>query len=416
MPDANVFVAHTAPASKDAVQLWRSRLATTKGDILPTTANALIIFAHDPELRGMLAYNAFASRAILTRPPPATEGITPGGPFPRAWEEADRAFTLSYLQRSYTSKFKSDVIASAMIGAATMQRMHPVEDYLASLEWDGEERISHWLANAFGCVSDAYHQAVGAKFLMAAVRRIKSPGCKFDSILILEGAQDIGKSRACRELFGGDWFTDNLPSDLLSRHMSDALQGVWGVEFAEIEHLLRAEPEAIKAFLSRPIDRYLPPYGRMHVERPRQCVFVGTTNSDDYARDSTGNRRLWPVKCMFVDVDWICENRDQLWAEACALEDGTPLWLEIEEVRAAATAHQAARHDEDAWEDGVLAYCVGRSSITIPEILMDHLSIPKERQDRKCTLRVANILKRAGWRRKLAWEDGKPGRRWERKT
>jgi putative DNA primase/helicase len=303
-----------------------------------------------------------------------------------------------------------------MVGAAAKQAFHPVRDYLASLQWDGVPRIGSWLADVFGAAIDPYHHAVGSKFLQAAVRRVRRPGCKFDNILVLEGPQDIGKSRACRILFGADWFTDNLPTDLSGRDISDALQGIWGVEFAEIEHLLRATPEAFKAFLSREVDRFRAPYGRQQVERPRQCVFIGTTNSDDYARDSTGNRRLWPVKCHGkVNTEYLRDNRDLLWAEAAATEPSANLWLDDDAIADEARRQQNERREEDPWESGILKFLVtAGSAVLIPDILTNHLQLTKDRQDKRAQMRVAAILRRAGWKRIYGRLSGELGRFWER--
>jgi len=124
-------------------------------------------------------------------------------------------------------------------------------------------------------------------------------------MIVLEGWQGIGKSKLLRVLFGSEWFADDIPADLKSRDAAMALCGVWCLEFAEIEHLIRSDVETIKAFLSRSEDHYRPIYGRAFVKRPRQCVLVGTTNADDYLRDPTGNRRIWPVLCKSADTAWI---------------------------------------------------------------------------------------------------------------
>lgn len=404
-----------ASAKSQDRMAWFARLQRgDKGVIMPSVANALLIFANDPELVGMIAFNEFTSRAGLTRSPPSMDGISCPGPFPRPWEEHDRAFCLAYLQRLYTPSFKMDAVNAAMAGAAVTQKFHPVRAYLDTLKWDGVSRIGSWLVDAFGADIDPYHHAVGAKFLQAAVRRIREPGCKFDSVLILEGPQNIGKSRACRKLFGDEWFTDNLPSDISGRDMSDALQGIWGVEFGEIEHLLRSEPESIKAFLSRQVDRYHPRYGRMPVERPRQCVFIGTTNNDDYARDATGNRRLWPVKCEFADVEWIERWRDQLWAEAVATEPGAALWLDDEVVQAEALSQQEARHDDDPWEEKISGYLLGRRVVTIPEIMTECLEIATDKQSKAFQMRVAKIIRREGWKKKTERVGDRTLKRWQR--
>ena len=417
MADGNFFARKVAPRQdKGAVPLWRARLRTNKGETIPSLANAMVIFANDPELAEMLGYNEFSSRAVMLQEPPPTEGVTPPGPFPRAWEEADRAFALAYLQRAYSQKFRMETVSAAMSGAAVSKRFHPVREYLDGLVWDRVPRIGTWLVDAFGADQDPYHHAVGTKFLQAAVRRVRRPGCKFDSVLILEGSQDIGKSMAVRHLFGDDWFTDNLPVDLTGKDICDAMQGVWGVEFAEIEHLLRTSPETTKAFLSRQIDRYRPSYGRMPVERPRQCVFIGTTNNDDYARDSTGNRRLWPVRCQTVNRGWIADWRDQLWAEACATEPDATLWLDDDGVREDARQHQAARHDDDPWQDGILTFVAGRERVAIPDIMGEHLCLSKDKQDKRAQMRVAGVLRRAGWHRSLIQKSGVQRRLWLSKS
>ena len=197
------------------------------------------------------------------------------------------------------------------------------------LQWDGKPRIDHWLVNTFDCDNTDYHRAVSAKFLIASVRRVMHPGCKFDHMMILEGFQGLGKSTVLRKLFGDDNFTDQIPDDLKSKDASMSLMGVWCLEFSEIDHLIRSEVEVIKAFLSRQIERFRPPYGRGFIDRPRQIVMVGTTNLDDYLKDSTGNRRFWPVSCKTASVEFIEANRDQLWAEAVYREKiKETIWLE----------------------------------------------------------------------------------------
>ncbi|WP_188904152.1 virulence-associated E family protein [Caldovatus sediminis] len=407
-----------APSS-GAAGTPRLLLALARDDqrrVLPTLANALLILALDPILEGMLGYDEFAGQHLLLRPPPpAHEGDPPAaGPYPRTWQAEDVALVQAHLQRVWAHRFGRETTEQAMLAEAARRRYHPVRDWLASLRWDGTPRLDDWLRRAFGAPDDDYHRAAGAKFLVAAVRRVRHPGCKFDALLVLEGAQGIGKSSACRALFGAHWFSDAVPADLGSKDAAMALCGVWGLEFAEIEHLIRAEVETIKSFLSRQVDRYRPPYGKSYVERPRQCVFVGTTNATDYLRDSSGNRRIWPVACRHADAAWVADHREQLWAEAAAREAaGETIWLDDDDTRMAASRQQQARMAEDIWAERIrakLAEGVPPNS----RALLDAIGVPAERQGKREEMRIASILRAEGYVRAYRWRDGRAIRIWIR--
>lgn len=400
---------------------WQGRLGkNTDGAPLPTIANAMILFANDPALVGLLAYDAFRSEHLITRPAPAIEDGASAlpGPYPRSWGAEDVAIVQSYFQRLWSPKFARATVEDAMLASAALARFHPVVDWLDGLVWDGTPRVDTWLVQAFGARDTPYHRAVGAKFMIAAVRRLREPGCKFDHMPVLEGNQGIGKSRTIKALFGASYFSDAIPSDLTSKDAAMALLGVWCLEFAEIEHLIRAEVETIKAFLSRSVDRYRPPYGRSYVERPRQGVLIGTTNSDDYLRDATGNRRIWPVRCKTADDAWVERNREQLWAEA-AIREATdePIWLDDGAVQEAANTAQSYRMTEDVWSDAIASWLTGRPEVKVADILTDCLYVPRERQGKAHEMRVGSILKQMGWRRVVVWRGSairiwKPAERW----
>ena len=396
---------------------WMGRLSKTKDRLanLPTVANALVIFANDPAVKGLLAYNTFAGHYLLTREPPSEEVDGPPlpGPYPREWRTGDAIFIQAYFQRMWSSKFSRSTIEDAMLADASIRCFHPVCDWLDTLVWDGKPRLDNWLVNAFDCKNTQLHRAIGAKFLIAAVRRVRRPGFKFDHMMVLEGAQGIGKSTALRVLFGDPWFSDHVPSDLASKDAAQALLGIWCLEFAEIEHLIRAEVETIKAFLSRPVDRYRPPYGKSYEEHPRQCVMVGTTNSDDYLRDTTGNRRIWPIACKSADPGWIEVNRDQLWAEAAAREAaGEAIWLNDEALEGDATGAQATRLADDVWFDAVVDWLRGKVEVTSADVLQHALGVPVERMTKGLQMRVGGILRSLKWRRTVVWRYGTAHRLW----
>ena len=391
---------------------WLKRLKRSDKGIVPNVANAMIIMGNDPGLADLMTFNAFTSRPLLVRaPPPPEDGArSMPGPYPRLMEDTDLPLLQAYMQRIWSPMFGKMTVQDAVISVAVAHQYHPVTDWLDTLRWDGKKRIDHWLSAAFDATNDAYHRAVGAKFLIAAVRRPRQPGCKFDHMMILEGDQGIGKSTAARELFSDEWFSDSIPADLSSKDAAMALLGVWCLEFGEIEHLIRSEPETIKAFLSRQTDRYRPPYGRGYVERPRQGVFLGTTNSDDYLRDSTGNRRIWPVRCRSVDMEWIRLNRKQLWAEAAVREaTGEAIWLSEDEAATLAVTAQSNRLAEVPWERAVMEHVAPFKRIQIPDVLRIAVGLSLDKQTRRNVLDVAEILKRNGWVRWVGRLEGKPG-------
>jgi putative DNA primase/helicase len=377
----------------------KQKLQTSKkGNTLTTLDNAIIIMANDPDLISMVARDAFTARNLLLRPVP-NDVVPQPGPYPRDLNDIDIAHLQAFLQRNYSPRFSWPAAKYAILGGAAARSFHPVTDWLDTLEWDGTERIDTWMIITFGAPDLPYVRDVGAKFLIAAVRRVRHPGCQFDHVPVLEGAQRIGKSRCCRNLFGADWFTDQLPASLKDKDASLSMLGVWGIELSEIEHILKNDVDVVKAFISRRTDRFRPPYGHGVVLQPRQCVLIGTTNRDDYLRDDTGNSRFWPIACQGADWQWIAENREQLWAEAAKREaDGEPIWLDDQQIVRVATEAQAERLAEDPWHREVMDFVSGKIRTTATAVL-EHLGIPKERWDQRASARVGAILRLEGWKR-----------------
>jgi hypothetical protein len=227
----------------------------------------------------------------------------------------------------------------------------PVRDYLDGLRWDGVKRIDGWLVKYCRAKDTPLNRAVGRKMLIAAVRRVKEPGCKFDYIVVLEGDQGIGKSSVLKILAGEDNFSDNEILGLQKREQQEAIQGVWIYEVAELEGLGKSEVTKVKLFASKTYDSARPAYGRTRVDRPRRCIFVATTNENTYLRDTTGNRRFWPVSVGVIDLAAVKRDRDQLWAEAVAMEAGGEPLVIPERVWPDVAIQQEARMELDPWED-----------------------------------------------------------------
>ena len=233
---------------------------------------------------------------------------------------------------------------------ARQRAFHPIVDYLDGLRWDGVERIDKWLTTYGGAHDTPYTNAVGALMLVAAVRRVRQPGVKFDEMLVLESEQGKDKSTALKVLaVHEDWFTDDLPLNADGKRVIEAFAGKWIVEAGELKGMKKGGVAHIKGFLSRSRDRGRMSYDRREREVGRQVVIFGTTNDSRYLRDTTGNRRFWPVSVSVFDIDALRRDRDQLWAEAAAREAaGASIRLD-KDLWAAAEAEQDARRVEDPY-------------------------------------------------------------------
>lgn len=237
---------------------------------------------------------------------------------------------------------------------ALRRRRHPVREYLASLKWDGVQRVERWLPTYMGAEDSPYTRAVGTLFLVAAVRRIRDPGCKFDEMMLLEGVQGSQKSGALRILAVRDeWFTDDLPLGANSKETMEQTQGKWIAEAADLQGMSKRNIDDLKAFLSRREDTARMAYGHFAETCKRQFIIAGTTNSDSYLQDATGNRRFLPVKTNTIDMDGLLRDRDQIWAEAALYEDeGMSIRLDPA-LYPVAAAQQEERMVDDPWLSAV---------------------------------------------------------------
>jgi hypothetical protein len=287
-----------------------------------------------------LRHDLFAGRNLI-------EGLDGFGPalddpaINRLWLMVDERFQF---------RPPREFFLTVVTDAARLNAYHPVVEYLAALRWDGVERIGRWLSTYGGAADNPYTRAVGELVLVAAVRRVRNPGAKFDEMLVLESPQGTNKSTALKLLATRDaWFSDDLPLNADTKRVIEALSGKWIVEAGELKGLKKGGADHLKSFLSRTHDRARLAYDRLESEVPRQCVIIGTTNDSRYLRDATGNRRFWPVKVEGFDLEALRRDRDQLWAEAAAREaEGVPIRLDPA-LWADAAEEQEARRVEDPY-------------------------------------------------------------------
>lgn len=344
----------TAPpeATDDA---WMDKLARDRnGKLVSTVQNMRLIMEHDPRVRGRFWVDRFAQRMKCKGPFP-----WPGAAGERGWKDTDDAGMRWYLETAYHVTGVNKVIDAVNL-TAERHAKDPVVEYLNSLEWDGTRRVDTLFIDYLGAENTEYVRAATRKMLVAAVVRIMHPGCKFDQMMILSGAQGLGKSTLLNRL-GRDWFTDSINS-FAGKDPREAIQGVWIVELGELTALDKSEVEAVKQFVSQREDWFRAAYGRRTEQYPRRCVFFGTSNKDAYLRDTTGNRRFWPVdvgkqtptKSVFDDLT--DAEVDQIWAEAVQMYNaGEPLYLDRELTREAEGIQEAHRED-DPWEGLIRDY------------------------------------------------------------
>lgn len=374
---------------------WKTELLRSEyGALKPLLANAITVLTYAPQFSGVIRYDDFSSRTMLMAPAP-WDSNAPW--IPRPWTSTDDIRTAEWLQRQGIA-INANVAAQAVTAVSENYKFHPVADYLDSLEWDGTPRLQNWMTNSLGVPQNAYHRDVGRCSLIAAVARIRQPGSKVDTMPILEGAQGLGKSTLLRTLFR-PWYSDEI-ADLGSKDAAMQLNGAWLIEISELDAMSRADVGRTKAFISRTADRYRPPYGSRVIERPRSCVFWGTTNSDSYLKDDTGGRRFWPVKATKVDIDGIATVRDQLWAEARdRYASGEKWWFQDADVQKSAVEEQQARYVGDPWDQIIGTYVAERSYVTIDEILRDGINLSPGQWGQAEQNRVGRCLRSRGFER-----------------
>lgn len=394
--------------TRGAAPAWQtSCLRTITGQIIPNLANVALFLRHDPLLSHCFALDEMQEVVMLMEALPGCTLIVS-----RPALDNDLGILQEYLQREGMPRLGRDVVQQAVDLRAREQSFHPVRNFLDELEWDGHPRLNDWLETYCGVARSPYAQAIGRMFVTGMCARVFEPGCKMDYMHVLEGPQGCGKSTVCR-ILGGEYYSDALPDITSGKDVSQHLRGKWVVEVAEMSALGKAEAAALKAFLSRQVERYRPPYGRLEVMQPRQCCFIGTTNKTAYLRDETGGRRFWPVKIGKVELDALARDRDQLFAEAMRLyHGGIAWWPDGQFEREHILKEQELRFEADAWEEAISEFVARRQQVLVGEVARDALSITTGRVGRAEQNRITAILERLGWERQV--KDSQGNKPWKR--
>lgn len=409
---------------------WQARLELDKaGNIKNTLRNLTIILENDPNLKPLVFNQLLDGMEI--------KGDVPWKHPSKFWRDADDAQLISYVDTHYGT-FSARNYDIAVTKVSDDRSYHPIRAFIEQLtEWDGVERVDTLLIDYLAAKDTPYVRAVTRKTLCAAIKRVLAPGSKFGSMLVLNGPQGVGKSTLIAKL-AGEWFSDSLNlSDTKDKTAAEKLQGYWILEIGELAGLRKAEVETLRSFLSRQNDIYRASFGKRATPHLRQCVFFGTTNAESgYLRDTTGNRRFWPVKTPGGGRkhSWELTEEDirQIWAEVLVyVERGEKLYLDASmETLAKAEQREAMESDEreglvrlyldtllpedwsgmDIFERRIFLHgsdfgpaqrqgTVKRTSVSSMEIWCECFGKDRSNLRRSDSNEITGILKRIGWQR-----------------
>jgi hypothetical protein len=402
---------------------------TRRGTLQSNIHNAIEVLSRDRQTAGLFRRNGFLQCVEATHAPSEVFGLfasSKAGEFSEADEVAVRKFLIAHYGLNLSKADMCDAIGAV----AKMHSFNQLQDALrvAGEQWDGKPRLRNWLVDYLGADASEcpeYVAEVGYRFLISAVARAMQPGCKADNMLVLCGAQGAGKSqtaRALAEAIYADSFKENIPVVGERNETARALKGGWLIELAELSAIKGRDAQSVKAFISTQVDEARDPYERRFTSRPRQCVFIGTTNEDEWLTDDTGGRRFWPIKVGKINIYALREDARQLWGEAVTAYLDGEIWHLAEGValqQALSTQKGLAITSalDDVLEDlvrDVAAAKGGEISLRQPMFYFYKLAFPKAEEeyfasDKVKQMQFASALKRAGFE-KVSTTAGK---RWQ---
>jgi putative DNA primase/helicase len=402
------MIATVTPIRRDATA-WKKRLVTKqnrRGDdeIVDCNANATTIFRSDTRWEGCLAWNELSQGIVCRRPAPwFPDDLGAKNEPEQPWSETDAVRAQNWLQRAWSVTVSEQTAYKAALLVAEARPYDPLREMVMALEWDEKPRLDRWLTTYLGVEDTEYSQFVGRITLIGGMARALRPGCKFDTMLILEGTSGLFKSQAVRILIGDAWVRDT-PVDLKSNDRFLSVRGCWCREWAELDGFGKADAVRVKSFLSSQCDDFRAPYGRGMIQQERRCFFIGTTNPPQlgYLVDEEGNRRMLPVECGKVggiDLAGLERDRVPLLAEARrAYQAGEKWWATTPALRALCNQEQDQRMVAEVWEGKISTWLATHSSeTTVREVLSTCLGVPVERHDKSNAARVGHVLARCGW-------------------
>lgn len=449
------------PAAKvNLIADWTSLMARNEeGAPTGSLHNAKLVIENDVRMFGCVAYNIFRNSIVIVQPPKQAYRDREHVKKPmvqlegKIWEVSDPVngtlWTDSHSaqvrlmieapkgQGGYGFKMTDRDLLQGLDIVATQNSYHPVRNYLdaCASAWDGKRRAETLFIDYLGCDDSPYHREAARLMLLGAVVRVFEPGHKFDFVPILEGIQGKRKSTFIRVL-GRNWSSELAGDFHDQKAMIEQIQGSWIVEIPELQGFSKADTNVLKAWLSRQFDKGRLAYKKFTEDFPRQCIFIGSTNDEEYLRDHTGGRRFWPIRCQLpegveIDTDRLEREIDMIWAEAvlmyremrrnCRLKE-LPLFLTSEEAKKEAAELQESRRVETAtdslageiqqWLDQPIGTDTGfddldpdapklyRNETCVAQIWAEMMGRPKGSANQMDTTKIGQALSRLkGWQR-----------------
>ena len=310
---------------------------------------------------------------------------------------------LQQLRRYCTKTFWVD----SLLMVAYKNRFDPITDYLARIEQDEDiEPVDlDTLATTYLGTHNTLYNKMLKVVVLGAVKRRLEPGCQFDSVVVLHGKQGIKKSTFWKTLASPPWFCDTAPED--SKDFTMNIHSCWIFELGELDHITgQKDAGRLKSVITSAIDTIRLPYAKNTEKKPRDSIFVGSSNRDDFLKDQTGNRRFLiipcpqdPAKGEFIDIKKLSGDRDKIWKAAIiGYRSGERAYLEWEMQYKSEEQNKNFR-DEHPWGEAIERWLITNNmkEVTTEQIMSYALEISVDRHTMKDKKIVAELLKEQGW-------------------
>ena len=376
----------------DLMEQFTDRNGQPTGRFRKNKNNLYIILRRDRRWRGRVWLNSFTNTLKIDD---------------RDYRDTDDTRIALWVSRAYGLEYSEAAISATTQLIGEENKRNPLIEWLDSIHWDGTPRLASWIIEATDCPDTELNRKMAEKWLIQAIARAYQPGCKADCVLILAGDQGAGKSTLFRTLATDEYFADT-PLDIGSANSYSQIARAWIYEVAELDSVRRSANSATKAFLSAQEDNFRPAYGRHAITIKRHVVFAGTTNEAQFINDMTGSRRYWPIKVNEVNLHWVRENKDQLWAEAIVAYRAGETWYLDKEMDIKRHDFSKIYRQDDPWVEPITSYLmVHRGHVTMTMVMEEGLKIERARMNRRDEMRISEILRELHYEKKRTTVDGK---------